>query len=92
MPALLAWFAGFLINSLILRLTVGAGLTLISFHFVNDLMNTAQEMVKTSLYGLPSVALGFIRLYQIDKCISVILSALTLAAYIKTARVFVGGG
>lgn len=92
MPALLVWFAGYLISSIILRLTVGTGLTLVSFYFMNDLMDTAQDMVKNSLYGLPSVALGFIRLYMIDKCISVILSALSIAAYIKTARVFVGGG
>ncbi|RZG42754.1 DUF2523 family protein [Acinetobacter wuhouensis] len=90
MPALLAWFAGYLISSLIMRLLVGAGLSVLSFYFVNDLMNTAEEMIKNSILGLPTVALGFIRLYQIDRCISVILSALSLAAYIKTAKVFIG--
>ena len=64
MPALaqlLVWFAGYLVSSMITRLLVGAGLSVVSIYFVNDLMNQAQEMIKSSLYGLPSDALSFIR-------------------------------
>jgi len=90
MPALLGWFAGFLISSLIMRVFVMTGLSIVTFYFVNDLVNTAQAQIQSAFYGLPADVLSFLRLYQFDKAISVVMSALTIAAYIKTAKVFVG--
>lgn len=90
MPAVLAWFAGFLISSIITRLLVTTGLSVVSFYFVNNLMDSAIAQIQNAFYGLPADVLSFIRLYKIDQAVSVILSALTIAAYIKTAKVFIG--
>lgn len=93
MPALgvlLAWFASFLISSIIVRVFVMTGLSLVTFYFVNDLVDTAQTHIQNAFYGLPSDAIAFIRLYKLDQAVSIILSALSIAAYIKTAKVFVG--
>lgn len=93
MPALgsiLVWFAGYLISSIILRLFVGAGLSVVSFLFINDRVSQAKDSIQNAFYGLPADVLSFIQLYKVDQAISVIISALTIAAYIKTAKVFVG--
>ncbi|MGG2098504.1 DUF2523 family protein [Acinetobacter haemolyticus] len=93
MPALapiLMWFASTLVASIILRLFVGAGLSVVSFIFINDLVSQARDSIQNAFYGLPADVLSFVQLYKVDQAISVILSALTIAAYIKTAKVFVG--
>ncbi|MBN6522673.1 DUF2523 domain-containing protein [Acinetobacter pittii] len=93
MPALgplLAWFASYLISSLIFRLFVSTGLSIISFYFVNELVTTAKDQVQNAFFGLPSYMLAFIQLYKFDQAISVVLSAYAIAAYIKTARVVIG--
>lgn len=88
--ALLAWFAGYLISSFITRIFVTAGLSVISFVFVNDLVTNAKDAFQASLMGIPSDSLAFIQLWKIDQGISIIFSALMIAAYIRTAKVFIG--
>ncbi|MES5612543.1 DUF2523 family protein [Acinetobacter baumannii] len=93
MPALgplLAWFASYLISSLIFRLFVATGLSIISFYFVNDLVSVARDQVQNAFFSLPVYMLAFIQLYKVDQAISVVLSAYAIAAYIKTARVVIG--
>lgn len=93
MPALaglLAWFAGYLISSIIVRLFVSTGLSIVSLVFVNDLVDQAKTAVQGSLYGLPSDVLSFLQLWKITDAISIIFSAFTLAAYIKTMKVIIG--
>lgn len=93
MPALgplLAWFAGYLISSLIFRFFAVTGLSIVSFAFLNDQLGQARTALQNSFYGLPADVLAFIQLWKIDQAISIVLSALTIAAYIKTAKVFIG--
>lgn len=93
MPALaglLAWFAGYLISSFIVRIFVTTGLSIVSFMFVNNLVTKAKDAFQASLMGIPSDGLAFIQLWKIDQGISIIFSALTIAAYIQTAKVVIG--
>lgn len=93
MPALaglLAWFASYLITSFVVRLFVTTGLSVVSFMFVNNLVTKAKDAFQASLMGIPSDSLAFIQLWKIDQGISIIFSALTIAAYIKTAKVAIG--
>ncbi|WP_372375502.1 DUF2523 family protein [Acinetobacter ursingii] len=93
MPALaglLAWFASYLITSVVVRLFVTTGLSIVSFMFVNNLVSNAKDAFQASLMGIPSDSLAFIQLWKIDQGISIIFSALTIAAYIKTAKVAIG--
>lgn len=88
--ALLAWFASYLITSFVVRLFVTTGLSVVSFMFVNNLVTKAKDAFQASLLGIPSDSLAFIQLWKIDQGISIIFSALTIAAYIKTAKVVIG--
>lgn len=93
MPALgglLAWFAGYLISSMIVRLFVSAGLSVVSLVFVNDLVDQAKNAVQGAMYNLPADALAFMQLWKITDGLSIVFSAFTIAAYIKTVKVIIG--
>ena len=90
MPALLMTLAGYIISSLIARLLIGAGLSVVTFVFINDLVDQAKNAIQGAFLNLPADALAFIQLYKIDQAISIIISALSIAAYVKTAKAFVG--
>ena len=90
MPALLMWFASFLISSLIMRFFFATGLSIISYVFINDLITQARTAMESALYGLPADFLAFIQLWKFDQGLSVVVSAFTIAGYIKTAKVIVG--
>lgn len=90
MPAIIVAIAGYIVSSLIFRFFVFTGLSIISFYFINDLVTQAQNAIQNAIWGLPADALAFIKLYKIDQGISVILSAFSIAAYIKTAKAFIG--
>lgn len=93
MPALaglLAWFASYLISSIIVRLFVSTGLSIVTLVFINDLVDQARIAVQDSIYGLPADALAFCQLWKITDAISIIFSAFALAGYIKTMKVIIG--
>lgn len=93
MPALgglLAWFAGYLISSLIFRIFVSTGLSVVSLIFVNDLVDKAKNAVQDAIYGLPADALAFLQLWKITDGLSIVFSAFAIAAYIKTVKVIIG--
>lgn len=90
MPAFLAALATYLISAIIMRLFIATGLSIITFYFINDLVDQAKDSFQNALHGLPADALSFIQLYKLDQCISVIISALSIAAFVKTAKAFIG--
>jgi len=90
MPALLAAFASYLVSAIIFRFFMATGLSIITFYFINDLISQAKDKIQDAFYGLPADVLSFIQLYKIDQCISVIISALMIAAFVKTAKIAIG--
>ncbi|MCU4380021.1 DUF2523 family protein [Acinetobacter haemolyticus] len=94
MPAFLApllgWFVGYLVSSIIVRLFVSTGLSVVSLIFVNDLVDQSKAAVANALYGLPADALSLLQLWKITDGLSIIFSAYTVAAYIKTVKVIIG--
>ena len=86
MPAL----ATYLVSSLIFRFFIATGLSVVTFYFINDLVSQAKIQIQNAFYGLPADVLAFVQLYKIDQAVSVILSAYTIAAMIKTAKIAIG--
>lgn len=83
---LLTWF----LRSLIARALVGAGLAVYTYNYSSDLMDKAISSVQ-GLYGsLPANILQVLSIAQIPQATSVILSAMSVSAVIKTAKVFIG--
>ena len=79
-------FAG----SLVARLLLGASLSLFTYDFVDDLVTQAQQEMQGLLGSLPSDILGLVSLLKIPQSLSVVMSALGIAAFIKTAKVYLG--
>ncbi len=79
-------FAG----SLVARLLLGASLALFTYDFVDDLVTQAQQEIQGLLGSLPSDILGLVSLLKIPQSLSVVMSALGIAAFIKTAKVYLG--
>lgn len=90
MPALLITILTAFASSLIARLLLGAGLAFISYTFINGLVADAQNAM-LGLYGnIPSDIAGVLGLLKIPQALSVIMSALGIAAFIKSSKMALG--
>lgn len=90
MPALLITILTAFASSLIAKMLLGAGLAFLTYSFVNDMVLSAQlEMI--GLYGnLPANIVGVLGILKIPQALSVIMSAIATAAFIKTSKVALG--
>ena len=90
MPAILITILTAFASSLIAKMLLGAGLAFLSYTFVNDMVAAAQaEMM--GLYGnLPSNIIGVLGILKIPQALSVIMSAIGTAAFIKTSKIAIG--
>ena len=78
------------VSSFVARIFLGAGLAVFTYDFVDDLVVQAQNEMQGLLGSLPSDILGLISLLKIPQSLSVVMSALGIAAFIKSAKVFLG--
>lgn len=90
MPAVLITILTAFASSLVAKVLLGAGLMFLSYGWVNDLVLSAQtEMM--GLYGnLPSNVVGVLGILKIPQALSIIMSAIGTAAFIKTSKVALG--
>lgn len=90
MPAILITILTALVSSLIAKLLLGAGLAFVTYGFINDMVLSAQSEMM-GLYGnLPSNIIGVLGILKIPQALSVIMSAIGTAAFIKTSKVALG--
>ncbi|WP_168414973.1 DUF2523 domain-containing protein [Acinetobacter indicus] len=92
MPAILVTILAAFASSLVAKLLLGAGLAFVSYTFINDMVSAAQaEML--GLYGnLPSNIIGVLGLLKIPQALSVLMSAIATAAFIKSSKLALGKG
>lgn len=90
MPAILITILSAFAAKFVAKMLLGAGLAFLSYMWVNDLVNQAQvEML--GLYGnLPSDILGILGILKIPQALSIIMSAMGVAAFIKTSKLALG--
>ena len=84
--AILTGFAG----SLVARMLLGAGLAIFTYKFIDNLVLQAQNEMQGLLYNLPSDVIGLISILKIPQGLSVIMSAMGIAAFIKSSKTFLG--
>lgn len=87
---LLAMVLTSLISSFLARVFLGAGLTFITYEWVSQILDKLIEDAQTSLNELPEFALSFAKLWEIDVCVSMMLSTIQLIIFINVARVIIG--
>lgn len=90
MPAVLIMILTAFASSLVAKLLLGAGLAFLSYSFVNDMVLSAQSQM-IGLYGnLPANIVGVLGILKIPQALSILMSAIGTAAFIKTSKVALG--
>jgi ABC-type phosphate transport system permease subunit len=90
MPAIIITILTAFASSLVARLLLGAGLAFFTYDWINDLVLSAQLEMAGLLNNLPSDVLGLISILKLPQALSVIMSAIGIAAFIKASKVFLG--
>lgn len=90
MPALLITILTAFASSLVARLLLGAGLAFVSYTFINDLVMQAQNAMQGLYSNIPSDIMGILGILKIPQGLSVIMSAIGIAAFIKSSKLALG--
>ena len=90
MPAILIKILTMFLGSVVAKVLLGAGLAVISYTFVNDLVAQAQSQMMDLYGGLPSDIIGILGILKIPQALSVIMSAIGTAAFIRTSKIAIG--
>ena len=83
---ILIWFA----SSLVARVLLGAGLGFITFNFLTTITDNLKNAVISTVSGLPADIVNIIGLLNLDMYLSIVLSAMTMAAFIKASKLALG--
>ena len=90
MPAILITILTAFASSLVAKLMLGAGLAFLSYTFINDLVGQAQAAMLGLYSNIPANIMGILGILKIPQALSVILSAIGIAAFLKASKVFLG--
>ncbi|MFH7804755.1 DUF2523 domain-containing protein [Acinetobacter sp. BSP-53] len=90
MPQLLITILAAFASSLVAKLLLGAGLAFISYTFINDLVMQAQNAMLGLYNNVPADIMGIMGILKIPQALSVIMSAIGTAAFIKSSKLALG--
>ncbi|WP_180051409.1 DUF2523 domain-containing protein [Acinetobacter sp. YH12211] len=90
MPQLLIAILAAFASSLVAKLLLGAGLAFISYTFINDLVMQAQNSMLGLYNNVPADIVGIMGILKIPQALSVIMSAIGTAAFIKSSKLALG--
>ncbi|KXZ67580.1 hypothetical protein AVENLUH5627_02109 [Acinetobacter venetianus] len=90
MPAILIMILSAIVSSLIARMIFGAGLAILTFNWINNLVDQAVQQMQGFMYNLPADIFGAISILMIPQALSVVMSAIGLVTFIKSAKVVLG--
>lgn len=90
MPQLLIAILAAFASSLVAKLLLGAGLAFISYTFINDLVMQAQNAMLGLYNNVPADIVGIMGILKIPQALSVIMSAIGTAAFIKSSKLALG--
>lgn len=90
MPALLITILTAFASSLVPKLLLGAGLAFVSYTFINDLVMQAQNAMLGLYNNVPADIMGIMGILKIPQALSVIMSAIGTAAFIKSSKLALG--
>lgn len=77
-------------SSFLARIALGAGLAYFTYNWVEDFVANAQNQMYGILNNLPSDLLGLISILKVPQALSVVMSALGVAAFVKSSKIFLG--
>lgn len=77
-------------SSLVAKLLLGAGLAFVSYTFINDLVIDAQTSMLGLYSNVPADIIGILGILKIPQSLSVLMSAIGTAAFIKSSKLALG--
>lgn len=77
-------------SSFLARIVLGAGLAYFTYNWVVDFVANAQVQMQGLFNNLPSDLLGLISILKVPQALSVVMSALGVAAFVKASKIFLG--
>lgn len=90
MPQMLIVILTAFASSLVAKLMLGAGLAFLSYTFINDLVLQAQNQMLGLYSNIPSDIMGVLGILKIPQALSIIMSAMGVAAFIKSSKIALG--
>lgn len=90
MPAILVTILTAFLSSFIAKILLGAGLAYLSYTWINDLVLSAQQQMQGLYSNLPSDVIAIFTVLQIPQSLSILISAIGLAAFIKSSKLALG--
>ena len=90
MPQILIVILTAFASSLVARLMLGAGLAFLSYTWINDLVLQAQNAMLGLYSNIHADIMGVLGILQIPQALSIIMSAMGTAAFIKSSKIALG--
>ena len=90
MPQILIVILTAFASSLVAKLMLGAGLAFLSYTWINDLVLQAQNSMLGLYSNIPSDIMGVLGILKIPQALSIIMSAMGTAAFIKSSKIALG--
>lgn len=90
MPKLLIFILTSFASSLVAKIMLGAGLAFVSYTFINDLVLQAQNAMLGLYSNIPADIMGVLGILKIPQSLSVVMSAIGVAAFIKSSKLALG--
>lgn len=90
MPQILIVILTAFASSLVAKLMLGAGLAFLSYTWINDLVLQAQNSMLGLYSNIPSDIMGVLGILKIPQALSIIMSAMGMAAFIKSSKIALG--
>ncbi|AXH78067.1 MAG: protein of unknown function DUF2523 [Inoviridae sp.] len=90
MPQVLILILASFASSLVAKLMLGAGLAFLSYTFINDLVLQAQNQMLGLYSNIPADMIGLLGILKIPQGMSIIMSAIGTAAFIKSSKIALG--
>jgi hypothetical protein len=92
MPQILIVILTAFASSLVAKLMLGAGLAFLSYTWINDLVLQAQNAMLGLYSNIPANLVGVLGILKIPQALSVVMSAIGTAAFIKSSKLAIGKG
>lgn len=90
MPQMLIVILTAFASSLVAKLMLGAGLAFLSYTWINDLVLQAQNQMLGLYSNIPADIMGVLGILKIPQALSIIMSAMGTAAFIKSSKLALG--
>ena len=92
MPAILVTILTAFASKLLVKMMIGAGIVFLSYTYTNDLVAQAQVAMQGLYSNIPANIMGILGILKIPQALSVIMSAIGTAAFIKSSKLAIGKG